>query len=252
MNNKKLIALVLSTAVMFSSFGSVFAAGNLNSKDLKVKSDFNLTKSLKNSKKKHKDTLERIKADKDFEVVSENVNGGFSVTASKNTKKSKEEMRAKLAQFSAQSTSTGTISASNSKNYSDSYVYVGFEDGISCSNGPFQNCIFTWTNGYSTSGWYGEYPYYASSIDQTDTFQANSITGSLAFGYGTGEGTFQNVTNGYTCTYPQLTGDYYEYDHYYDSNYLEAYIITSVTRSSATTYRFGSTTVSTSCKKTFS
>ncbi len=248
---KRIITLILIAAMSFTFSGLTFAYDDVKATNFKcnIISDTDL---IKQTVERNKSFIKKIKEDKDFEIIFDDGAGNFSYTNSKDTKKSKKDLDAKIAKYSAQSTTTGTMFASSPViPYSDGYVSSGFRDTVTCDNGLFQDCVYS-ISGTSGSNYSGLNPYYASSIDQSDTFTANVSVGSLSIGYGTTYGTIYYQSNGFTIAYPQLVGNYYRYDHTYGTITFSAWSISSVSQSDTATYRFGATTISPVCSASIS
>lgn len=240
---RKIFSIIAVVFICLSSSQLVFAAdvktdaeSNLKSKDLNI---------YEKTLTKHKNLIDKVKIDKDFKVIVDDSNGNASFTNNPNVKTSKKDLKQKLTDYSAQTTATGSLTGSNSKSYSDGKVYVGFSDDITCSNSLTTNCKYT-IEGSSFSDWSGSSPYYASSIDQSDIFTCYVNSGSLQIGWPPSISPTRSG-NVLTLAYPELTGSYYRYDHFFNGITFEAWSIEKVNHCDAATYRFGSTTVSTSC-----
>ncbi|GEM_PF-4929979 len=240
---KRILAVILTVALCMSLSGLAFAASDSKSGKLEDRNDTDIVKS---TVEKNKDFINKIKADKDFDVIHDDGEGNFSFAPSKSTKKSKDEINAKLAEYSAQYSWSSSMSDYKSLPYSDGSVSSSFSSSVNLSNSGVLSDDRLSISGSSSSFWGGLKPYYASSIDQSDSWSCNYIGFSCTISYPPGVG-MQGSGSSCSINYPQLTGNYYSYNHTYGTISFKAYYITSCSQSDAATYRFGSSTVSPVC-----
>lgn len=236
---KKFVAIVFSLALAFSLSGFAFA------KDTEASSEGGKQDSLTSIEKK-KDFIKKIKNDTDFKIIADDGDGNYSFTVSEQSKKTKDEIQAKIDQYEAQTTRVRSVHGSGmSTYYSNSYVGCAFDSALTYTYGTGYNETLV-VNGASSSKWYGANPYYASSIDQSDTWNFSCIAIGLDITYPPSMTVSENAAVA-TCTYPTLTGNYYQYTHSFSNVKCTSYLIFGVTESDSATYRFGADTVTANC-----
>jgi hypothetical protein len=238
---KKVVSTILVLTFLLSFSGTVFASPETKSNNGTVKFDADVTKE---KTEQNKVLLNKIKNDPDFEVFYDDGQGNASFAPSPKAKgaEDKKRIQAKLEEYSTQYSYSFSISGNKSLPYSDGNVMSWFTSNDNLSNGgAFTDDILA-ISGDSHSSWSGMNPFYASSIDQSDSFSVGYVGTTVFVSYPPGIG-FTGSGSSCAVTYPQLNGNYWRYDHTYSGAQFKAYYITSTTQSDAATYRFGSNTV---------
>lgn len=222
-----LTAILMTTCLSATVFAEPSSQDNLSSK--------------KNRSFNHQlKMVQSLEKEPDVEFIYNDGNGNSSFIPSKHVK-DKALFEAKLDKFNAQDNYTLFLFDSKRATYNGFGLTNTFSTNVDVEGGgTFADYKITF-RGTSAASWGGATPYYADSINQSDTFSFNYVGLNASISYPPGLG-FSGGNSSATITYPEIKNQW-RYDHTYSGIVGKAYIITAAIRSNTVTFLFGTSTV---------
>lgn len=151
--------------------------------------------------------LENLKNDKEIDVLYQDSNGNYVISASKDVK-SKKEFEAKMAKVCASTIdTTKSFSARDEKDVLNSYIYSRFSTTGTRKRGNAGDSFVVDTFDSKTA-WLGSDPFYSDSISLSDkmSFSGTDITG-VSVGADGGGISWQSTTTSSTVQYSYNNND---------------------------------------------